>query len=494
MLKTLEEPPPFAHLLLLTDRPQRRAADDRRRAASRCASTRRRRDELAARSLAGHRPADGAGVRAARARRRRARAARWPSATGATLRAAAERYARAALHGRRSPSAPRRGAARAAPSALGRRARAARSRRARAEELEYLPKKERKRVEREYAERAKRAYRRAHTGALDQALQLAGLWLRDVCASPTARPSSSTTPTALDALREDAEGARRAPPARGDRARRRDARELDPQPVRGARARGAELQAGARVDLIGDAGARHCVDAPRPTRAGGCLRPRPDPGRRCAWRHRLPQQARQHLPAGELPRRAAPALQVRPDPHQPGPEHRLDRADQGRRPAVGIRLHHLVQAEPDLPRRDRAGRRRRAPAPRGLAGRRRAARPRSGEEKTNFNLPAGFGWRYDARADVAHEPHDPRPVAAPARTSTSPTRSTSSRTRRPARRTSSRCARSGWTSQGSSPTRCSTRKKGTARKGTLHVPRPGAHRARADGDRPGATVGRRRTT
>ena len=43
MLKTLEEPPPFAHLVLLTDKLGQHARDDPARAASWCASRRRRR-------------------------------------------------------------------------------------------------------------------------------------------------------------------------------------------------------------------------------------------------------------------------------------------------------------------------------------------------------------------------------------------------------------------------------------------------------------------
>jgi DNA polymerase III subunit delta' len=49
-----------------------------------------------------------------------------------------------------------------------------------AEELELLPAKERKRHEREAADAQRRAERRARTGALDLALRLAELWLRDV--------------------------------------------------------------------------------------------------------------------------------------------------------------------------------------------------------------------------------------------------------------------------------------------------------------------------
>ena len=49
-----------------------------------------------------------------------------------------------------------------------------------AEELQYLPKKEHRRKQTEFTERARRAARRAETAALDHALQLAGLWYRDL--------------------------------------------------------------------------------------------------------------------------------------------------------------------------------------------------------------------------------------------------------------------------------------------------------------------------
>jgi DNA polymerase-3 subunit delta' len=48
------------------------------------------------------------------------------------------------------------------------------------EELQFLPKKEHKRRETEFTERARRADRRAATQALDHALQLVGLWYRDL--------------------------------------------------------------------------------------------------------------------------------------------------------------------------------------------------------------------------------------------------------------------------------------------------------------------------
>jgi DNA polymerase-3 subunit delta' len=49
-----------------------------------------------------------------------------------------------------------------------------------AEELEMLPAKERKRHEREALEARRRVERRARGGALDLALRLAQLWLRDM--------------------------------------------------------------------------------------------------------------------------------------------------------------------------------------------------------------------------------------------------------------------------------------------------------------------------
>ena len=75
-----------------------------------------------------------------------------------------------------------------------------------AEELDYLPTRDRKRAEREGAEAAKRAARRARAGALDQALQLAGLWFRDVAAVADGAPEVVHAVDRLDALREDAQG------------------------------------------------------------------------------------------------------------------------------------------------------------------------------------------------------------------------------------------------------------------------------------------------
>jgi DNA polymerase III subunit delta' len=201
MLKSLEEPPPFAHLLLLTDRPQ----DVLPTILSRCQAVRfdaASPDDLAA-SLTGIDPLTAkACARLALGDGERARS--LALGDGAKLRAAAERYARAALHGRSVAEAPHLALLTQAKKLADERAGEVEA--AAADELEYLPKKDHKRVEREYAERGKRAYRRAHTGLLDQGLQLAGLWFRDVMCVLEDMPELAHNADRLDALREDAQG------------------------------------------------------------------------------------------------------------------------------------------------------------------------------------------------------------------------------------------------------------------------------------------------
>jgi DNA polymerase-3 subunit delta' len=201
MLKTLEEPPPFAHLLLLTDRPQ----DVLPTILSRCQLVRF--DAPAPADLAA--ALTGIDPLTAQACARLAlgdgeRASALAQGDGAKLRAAAERYARAALQGRSVAEAPHAALLKQAKKLAD--ARAGEVEAAAAEELEYLPKKDHKRVEREYAERAKRTHRRAHTGVLDHAVQLAGLWFRDVMCVAQDMPDLAHNADRLDALREDAEG------------------------------------------------------------------------------------------------------------------------------------------------------------------------------------------------------------------------------------------------------------------------------------------------
>jgi DNA polymerase-3 subunit delta' len=199
MLKTLEEPAAFAHLILLTDRP----GEILPTIASRCQHVRfdaPGADEIAARL----RDIDETTAQAcARLGLGDAeRATQLAFGDGPKLRASAEAYARAALTGELAARPWLEVLARA--KALGDKAHAAVEERV-ADELEYLPTKERKRAEREGVEAARRAARRARSGALDQALQLAGLWYRDVGAVADNAPEVVYAVDRLDALQADAE-------------------------------------------------------------------------------------------------------------------------------------------------------------------------------------------------------------------------------------------------------------------------------------------------
>jgi DNA polymerase-3 subunit delta' len=174
MLKTLEEPPPFAHLVLLTDRRE----DVLATIASRCQLVRF--DPLPAAAIAAG--LDGVEDDRALASARLAlgdadMAARLAGGEGTALRASAEGFVRASLAGT-TASRPwmvllerAKGAATAAGEAAQERL---------AAQLEFLPGKERKRFEREGLDGRRRAERRARRETLDQALRLGELWLRDV--------------------------------------------------------------------------------------------------------------------------------------------------------------------------------------------------------------------------------------------------------------------------------------------------------------------------
>jgi DNA polymerase III subunit delta' len=199
MLKTLEEPADFAHLVLLTDRP----GEILPTIASRCQHVRfdaPSADEIAARL-------QGVDPTTAQACARLGlgdgeRAARLAFGDGPKLRASAEAFARGALHDDLADRPWLKILARA--KALGDAAQADVEARM-AEELDYLPTRERKRAEREGAEAARRAARRARAGALDQALQLAGLWFRDVAAVADGAPDVVHAVDRLEALTADAE-------------------------------------------------------------------------------------------------------------------------------------------------------------------------------------------------------------------------------------------------------------------------------------------------
>src|SRR4051812_33932817 len=196
MLKTLEEPPEFAHLVLLTDRPSNVLPT----IASRCQHVRFDApppDELARRlhgiepqtALACARLALGDGERAERL------------AYEPRLRAGAEAFARAALRDEldERPWEALLAQAKAAGDAA-----AAECEELGTADLEVTAKRDRKRVERETTERARRASRRAATATLDHALQLAGLWFRDCAAVGDGVEEAVLNVDRLEALREDA--------------------------------------------------------------------------------------------------------------------------------------------------------------------------------------------------------------------------------------------------------------------------------------------------
>jgi DNA polymerase III subunit delta' len=201
MLKTLEEPAAFAHLVLLSDRP----GEILPTIASRCQHVRfdaPGADELAARLTGIDEVTARACARLSLGDAERARGLAYGD--GARMRASAEAYARGALHGGLGDRPWLEVLARA--KALGDAAHQAVEERV-VTELEYLPGRDRKRAEREGTEAARRSARRARSGALDQALQLTGLWYRDVAAVADDAPEVVHAVDRLDALREDAERA-----------------------------------------------------------------------------------------------------------------------------------------------------------------------------------------------------------------------------------------------------------------------------------------------
>ncbi len=177
LLKTLEEPAPFAHFILLAPTPRELLPT----IASRCQLVRfdplpparieeRLRDENVG--------ADATLAACARLGLGDARlAGRLAGEWGSHLRARVEAFVRGAVSGDTAgrPWLELLQAAREAGTSAGEEL-AARA----AGELELLPAKERKRHEREAVDAQRRAERRARGGALDLALRLAQLWLRDM--------------------------------------------------------------------------------------------------------------------------------------------------------------------------------------------------------------------------------------------------------------------------------------------------------------------------
>jgi DNA polymerase-3 subunit delta' len=207
LLKTLEEPPDFAHVLLVTDRP----GDLLPTIASRCQAVRFEAPTLTA--LADRLGSHGVAPEQAHACARlglgdAGRSLRLALGDGPALRHAAEGLGRAIVSGdlRERPWT----GVLARAKSLGEAAGVAITERVEAD-VGLLPRKEQSRARREGETAAKRAARRAQTDALDHGLQLAGLWLRDVACVADGVEDVVHHTDRVAALREDAE---RVPDAR----------------------------------------------------------------------------------------------------------------------------------------------------------------------------------------------------------------------------------------------------------------------------------------
>jgi DNA polymerase III subunit delta' len=201
LLKTLEEPAPYAHLVLVTDRLQ----DVLPTIVSRCQRVRfdPLPPELIEQGLEGV-PGDRARACARLSLGEPALARRLASEEGQGLRSAGESFARAALAGETAgrPWTALLEASRAAGAVAGER-----SAERLAAEAELLPGRERKRHEREGLEARRRGERRARTQTLDLGLRLAELWLRDVMCLGAGAPELIYAVDRRGELEADAEGA-----------------------------------------------------------------------------------------------------------------------------------------------------------------------------------------------------------------------------------------------------------------------------------------------
>ena len=204
LLKTLEEPPAFAHLVLLTSRPgdllRRRRLALPARALRRAAG---RGDRGGARGRGrGARQAAGACARLALGDGERARA--LALGDGPALRAGGEGLARAALRDDLARAAVDRGPARRAPARRGRAG--ARSRARPPPRSSCCPSATSGAPSARAPRRPAAPTAARGTAALDLALSVCGLWLRDVaCVADGAEDVVHATDR-LDALREDAAG------------------------------------------------------------------------------------------------------------------------------------------------------------------------------------------------------------------------------------------------------------------------------------------------
>ena len=200
LLKTLEEPPSYVVLLLLTDRPTQVLPT----IASRCQAVRF--DPPTTTQLAQRLELQGFAPDTAEAAARLSlgdgeKAIRLATGDGLKLRQAAESYARAPINGKVSEKPWAELLARAKQAGQDAKTEVERQLK---EELQFLPKKEHKRRETEFTERARRADRRAATQALDHALQLVGLWYRDLTELQADAPELVFHSDRLGTLQQDA--------------------------------------------------------------------------------------------------------------------------------------------------------------------------------------------------------------------------------------------------------------------------------------------------
>jgi DNA polymerase-3 subunit delta' len=219
LLKTLEEPPPFAHLILLSSEPEALLET----IASRCQPIEFA--PLPAAVLEAELAAEGASGEEAAAAARLAlgdleRGRLLLSEPGRKLRAEAEACVAAALRDEVA-TAPWRGLLDGAEAA-GEEAEAAAR-----EALEADAEAGLKRTAREITEEAKRVGRRRRTEVLDLGLELCALWLRDLGAVAAATAEVVHNSDRLDALRAQAAGLDLARARRGAEAVQETRRSLD---------------------------------------------------------------------------------------------------------------------------------------------------------------------------------------------------------------------------------------------------------------------------
>ncbi len=210
MLKTLEEPPPFAHLVLLTSRPDQVLPT----IASRCQLVRFEAptpDALEQR-LARHGVDPQTAAACARLSLGDAeRALELALGEGPAIRARAEQLARAVISGELA-TRPWDGLLAAAGAQADVAARTTEERLT--ADLDLLPKREQSKAKREATEAARRAQRRARTDSIDVALQLSGLWLRDVAVVVDGAPELVHHTDRAAAVAEDAARFKTAGPLR----------------------------------------------------------------------------------------------------------------------------------------------------------------------------------------------------------------------------------------------------------------------------------------